>query len=189
MFRREFSIFNNLVKKETFTSKIINLVLVKLMKVFLEQICSRCLLYHILESCFSVGYHVGILTKLLKIRLFCKLIQNLTYSEGFVEIQSCSINPPVTVLLMPLFLARIINWVSSSEVFVRFSSWSFYLNSEVYVNLWLILHMWFPVPLLLFINGKDSSVLAVFQRQWVSCNFDHQNYHYCIDRRKYTEAL
>lgn len=50
----------------------------------------------------------GILTSLLKIRLFCKLIQKLICSECFVEIQSYSINPLVKILLMPLFLAHII---------------------------------------------------------------------------------
>lgn len=50
----------------------------------------------------------GILTRLLKISLFCKLIQKLICSECFVEIQSYSINPLVKILLIPLFLAHII---------------------------------------------------------------------------------
>lgn len=136
----------------------------------------------------------GILTSLLKIRLFCKLIQKLICSECFVEIQSYSINPLVKILLMPLFLAHIIysagfrfKWRKS---FIKFPILTILFDFRG-LHFSLIFQVGFFVSISFTFGERErhSLELAFFHWLLLSRGLGRQCCQCCLIWRESTEAL
>ena len=139
----------------------------------------------------------GILTRLLKIRLFSKLIRNLICSECFVEIQSHSINPLVKIFLVRLFLARMVYPAGfllqlGIKLYKKFPVLVILFHFRgLHLSLSYFSYMIFYAHLSYFFCKwkRDSPELAVFRWQWVSCGLGHQHCQYCIMWRENTESV